>query len=86
MGMNINKEKHFNYLEKIRTKAVYRKSSKISRVAENIGTPLAAVCIGAVMNWLAMSVKETRATRAERVSMSSALLLSHFIVSLDEGK
>ena len=67
-----------NYLEKKKhTKAEYRKISKISRVAGNVGTPLAAVCVGAVMNWLATSVKETRATRVERVSMSSVLSFSH---------
>ncbi len=66
-----------NYLKKkMRTKAEYGKISEISRVAGNIGTPLAAVYVGAVMDWPATSVKETRATRVERASMSSALLLS----------
>jgi hypothetical protein len=52
---------------KMRTKAVYGKISETSGVAGNVGTPLAAVCVGAAVDWPATSVKEARATRAERV-------------------
>ena len=76
LGLNINEEKNLNYLEKIHTKAVYGKSSEMSGVAKNIRTPLAAVCVDAVMDWPATSVKEARATRVARASMLSTLSLS----------
>lgn len=67
-GLDVNnvKRKAFNYLQNMRTKAVYGKISETNGVAGNVGTPLAADCVGAAVDWPATSVKEVRATRAER--------------------
>jgi hypothetical protein len=47
---------------------LYGKSCETRGVAGNVGTVPAAVCVGAgVVDWPATSVKEARATRAERV-------------------
>jgi hypothetical protein len=69
---NVNEEQRLIYLQKMRTKAVYGKISETSGVAGNVGTPLAAVCVGAVVDWPATSVKETRVTRAERAERAIA--------------